>query len=86
MFPYRDENETIRTPVVTLALIAINALVLPGISGSFILVALGLYVHVEAALSARDLARSTGVDLELVRTYWRTLGLPARCASRARTT
>ena len=27
MFPYRDENETIRTPVVTFALIAINALV-----------------------------------------------------------
>ena len=27
MIPYRDENETIRTPVVTLALIAINAAV-----------------------------------------------------------
>ena len=25
MFPYRDENETIRTPVMTLALIAANA-------------------------------------------------------------
>lgn len=27
MFPYRDENETVRTPIVTLALIAANALV-----------------------------------------------------------
>jgi membrane associated rhomboid family serine protease len=27
VIPYRDENETIRTPVVTLALIAVNALV-----------------------------------------------------------
>jgi membrane associated rhomboid family serine protease len=27
VFPYRDENETVRTPVVTLALIAINMLV-----------------------------------------------------------
>jgi membrane associated rhomboid family serine protease len=27
LFPYRDENETIRTPVVTIALIAINVLV-----------------------------------------------------------
>ncbi|MFT3923905.1 MAG: rhomboid family intramembrane serine protease [Myxococcales bacterium] len=27
MIPYRDENETIRTPIVTLALIALNALV-----------------------------------------------------------
>lgn len=38
------------------AAIAINALVLPGVSGSFVLVALGLYVHVERALDARDLA------------------------------
>lgn len=28
-------------------------------------------------LSARDLARLTGVDLDIVRTYWRTLGLPS---------
>lgn len=27
MFPYRDDNETVRTPLVTFALIAINALV-----------------------------------------------------------
>ena len=27
MFPYRDENETVRTPVITFALIAINLLV-----------------------------------------------------------
>jgi membrane associated rhomboid family serine protease len=27
MFPYRDENETVRTPVITFALIAANALV-----------------------------------------------------------
>jgi membrane associated rhomboid family serine protease len=27
VFPYRDENETVRTPVITFALIAINALV-----------------------------------------------------------
>ena len=27
MFPYRDENETIRTPVVTIALIAVNLVV-----------------------------------------------------------
>ena len=27
MFPYRDENETVRTPIVTFALIAINVLV-----------------------------------------------------------
>jgi membrane associated rhomboid family serine protease len=27
VFPYRDENETVRTPVVTMAFIAINALV-----------------------------------------------------------
>lgn len=27
MFPYRDENETVRTPIITFALIAINVLV-----------------------------------------------------------
>jgi membrane associated rhomboid family serine protease len=27
LFPYRDENETIRTPIITIALIAINTLV-----------------------------------------------------------
>lgn len=29
------------------------------------------------ALSARDLARRTGIDLEVVRDFWRTLGLPS---------
>lgn len=38
------------------AAIAINALVLPGVSGSFMLLAMGLYVHVEHALSDRNLA------------------------------
>ena len=38
------------------AAIAINALVLPGVSGSFVLLAMGLYVPVQAALSDRDLA------------------------------
>jgi putative membrane protein len=38
------------------AAIAINALVLPGISGSFVLLAMGLYVPVQAALHERDLA------------------------------
>lgn len=38
------------------AAIAINALVLPGVSGSFLLLAMGLYVHVEHALDERNLA------------------------------
>ncbi|GAB3994876.1 hypothetical protein GCM10029992_10610 [Glycomyces albus] len=38
------------------AAIAINALVLPGVSGSFMLLAMGLYVHVEHALDERNLA------------------------------
>lgn len=38
------------------AAIAINALVLPGVSGSFVLLAMGLYVPVQAALHDRDLA------------------------------
>ncbi|GAB3220460.1 DUF368 domain-containing protein [Glycomyces halotolerans] len=38
------------------AAIAINALVLPGVSGSFLLLAMGLYVHVEHALDELDLA------------------------------
>jgi len=38
------------------AALAINALVLPGISGSALLVVLGLYVPVQAALEERDLA------------------------------
>jgi putative membrane protein len=42
--------------VVLGAAIAINALVLPGISGSFLLVVMGLYVPVQEALSERDLA------------------------------
>ena len=29
-------------------------------------------------LSARDLARLTGTDLDIVRTYWRTLGMPTQ--------
>ncbi|PZR53489.1 DUF368 domain-containing protein [Xylanimonas oleitrophica] len=37
------------------AALAINALVLPGVSGSFLLVVLGLYVPVQEALHARDL-------------------------------
>ncbi|WP_265520203.1 DUF368 domain-containing protein [Oerskovia flava] len=37
------------------AAIAINALVLPGVSGSFILLAMGLYIPVQQALSDRDL-------------------------------
>lgn len=27
MFPYRDENETIRTPIITFAIIGVNAVV-----------------------------------------------------------
>jgi putative membrane protein len=38
------------------AAVAINALVLPGISGSFLLVVMGLYVPVQQALADRDLA------------------------------
>jgi len=38
------------------AAVAINALVLPGVSGSFVLLAMGLYVPVQQALSDRDLA------------------------------
>jgi putative membrane protein len=38
------------------AAIAINALVLPGVSGSFLLLAMGLYVPVQHAVSDRDLA------------------------------
>ncbi|MFC8192647.1 DUF368 domain-containing protein [Cellulomonas sp. NPDC057328] len=38
------------------AALAINALVLPGVSGSALLVVLGLYVPVQAALDDRDLA------------------------------
>ncbi|MFD2794293.1 DUF368 domain-containing protein [Promicromonospora vindobonensis] len=38
------------------AAVAINALVLPGVSGSFVLLAMGLYVPVQAALHDRDLA------------------------------
>lgn len=35
--------------------VAVTAMILPGISGSFILLLLGLYAHVLAALNARDL-------------------------------
>ncbi|WP_338403812.1 DUF368 domain-containing protein [Cellulosimicrobium arenosum] len=38
------------------AAVAINALVLPGVSGSFILLAMGLYVPVQEAIHDRDLA------------------------------
>ena len=38
------------------AAVAINALVLPGVSGSFMLLAMGLYVHIEHALEELDLA------------------------------
>lgn len=38
------------------AAVAINALVLPGVSGSFVLLAMGLYVPVQQALHDRDLA------------------------------
>jgi putative membrane protein len=38
------------------AAIAINALVLPGVSGSFILLAMGLYVPVQHAIDDRNLA------------------------------
>ncbi|WP_460498150.1 DUF368 domain-containing protein [Glycomyces tarimensis] len=38
------------------AAIAINALVLPGVSGSFVLLAMGLYVPVQHAVEDRDLA------------------------------
>lgn len=38
------------------AAVAINALVLPGVSGSFLLLAMGLYVHVQHALDELDLA------------------------------
>ncbi|WP_166844928.1 DUF368 domain-containing protein [Isoptericola sp. BMS4] len=38
------------------AAVAINALVLPGVSGSFVLLAMGLYVPVTDALHERDLA------------------------------
>lgn len=34
MIPYRDENETVRTPIVTFALIALNALVWFGVQGA----------------------------------------------------
>ncbi|MBO0609707.1 DUF368 domain-containing protein [Myceligenerans salitolerans] len=37
------------------AALAINALVLPGVSGSFLLLVMGLYVPVQQALEARDL-------------------------------
>ncbi|WP_158277232.1 DUF368 domain-containing protein [Serinibacter arcticus] len=37
------------------AAIAINALVVPGVSGSFVLLTLGLYIPVQAALADRDL-------------------------------
>ncbi|WP_277207680.1 DUF368 domain-containing protein [Isoptericola croceus] len=42
--------------VVIGASIAINALVLPGVSGSFLMVVMGLYIPVQQALSDRDLA------------------------------
>lgn len=38
------------------AAVAINALVLPGVSGSFVLLAMGLYVPVQQAVADRDLA------------------------------
>ena len=34
MIPYRDENEVIRTPIVTYAIVAINALVWLGVQGA----------------------------------------------------
>lgn len=37
------------------AALAINALVLPGVSGSFLLLVMGLYVPVQQAIDARDL-------------------------------
>ncbi|GAB4086967.1 DUF368 domain-containing protein [Myceligenerans cantabricum] len=42
--------------VVLGAAIAINALVLPGVSGSFLLLVMGLYVPVQHAIEDRDLA------------------------------
>lgn len=42
--------------VVLVAAIAINALVLPGLSGSFLMVVMGLYIPVQQALSDLDLA------------------------------
>ncbi len=38
------------------AAVAINALVLPGVSGSFVLLAMGLYIPVQQAVHDRDLA------------------------------
>ena len=38
------------------AAVAVNALVVPGLSGSFVLLALGLYVPIQQALAMRDLA------------------------------
>lgn len=41
--------------IIISAMIAISAMILPGISGSFILLLLGMYQHVIAAVTDRNL-------------------------------
>ncbi|AEG43107.1 DUF368 domain-containing protein [Isoptericola variabilis] len=53
--PPTELNEPPMWLVFLGAAVAINALVLPGVSGSFVLLAMGLYVPVQQALHARDL-------------------------------
>lgn len=45
-----------RWMIIFSAMIAISAMILPGISGSFILLLLGMYQHVIAAVTDRNLA------------------------------
>jgi putative membrane protein len=55
-FPEREVVDPARIAVFGAAMIAICAMILPGISGAYILLALGMYEPTIAALNDRDLA------------------------------
>lgn len=54
--PQADVGEPQLWYVFLGAALAINALILPGVSGSYLLLVMGLYIPVQHALDARDLA------------------------------
>lgn len=53
--PHVDIDQPPLWLVLVGAAIAINALVVPGVSGSFVLLTLGLYIPIQEALAERDL-------------------------------
>jgi len=55
-FPETEVSDPSRIAVLGAAMVAICAMILPGISGSFILLAIGMYAPTIAAVNDRDLA------------------------------